>query len=601
LPRRTRDRANAMQRLLRYLARYRARYAAGMLCLFATASLAMAVPYLFKWAVDAYAAGAGAGVVGRYAAAMAAIAVVQAVVRTFSRFMIFNVGRDVEYDLRNDLFAKLEQLPQRFYQRRSTGDLMSRLVNDITALRLLLGVGGLNLVNTAIYYVYGVALMCTLDPRLTLWALAPFPLLVLTVKRFSRQIMERSLRVQEGLADLSTRIQENLSGIHVVQAYGRAQWETTLFSRLNERFAEQNMALARVRGVLMPVMKFMASAGTVIILWVGGRRVMAGELSIGGLFAFAGYLNLLAWPTMALGWMLSILQRGRAAMQRLDEIFEAPVEIGDAAGAVAPAAVAGAIEFRDVDFSYGDPANGAPVLKGINLRIPPGATVAVVGRTGSGKSTLAQLLPRLFDPSAGAVLLDGRDIREVPLAWLRRQIAVVPQDPFLFSASVRDNIAFGVASANDGGGDGAGTDVDARVQWAAATAGLSRDIPNLPQGLDTVVGERGVALSGGQKQRVTLARALLVEPRVLILDDALSSVDTQTEREVLQGLTAFLRERTSIVIAHRLSTIEHADLIVVIDEGRIVESGDHDSLLARDGIYAEMFRRQRLEEEIEAI
>jgi ATP-binding cassette subfamily B protein len=590
-----------MQRLLRYLARYRARYAVGMLCLFGTASLAMAVPYLFKWAVDAYAAGAGAGVVGRYAAAMAAIAVVQAVVRTFSRFMIFNVGRDVEYDLRNDLFAKLEQLPQGFYQRRSTGDLMSRLVNDITALRLLLGVGGLNLVNTAIYYVYGVALMCTLDPRLTLWALVPFPLLVLTVKRFSRQIMERSLRVQEGLGDLSTRIQENLSGIHVVQAYGRAHWETTLFSRLNERFAEQNMALARVRGVLMPVMKFMASAGTVIILWVGGLRVMAGELSIGGLFAFAGYLNLLAWPTMALGWLLSILQRGRAAMRRLDEIFEAPVDIADAAGAVTPAAVAGAIEFRDVDFSYGEPANGAPVLKGINLSIPAGATVAVVGRTGSGKSTLAQLLPRLFDPSAGAILLDGRDIRELPLGWLRRQIAVVPQDPFLFSASVRDNIAFGVAAANDGDGNGAGANLDARVQWAAAAAGLSRDIPNLPQGFDTVVGERGVALSGGQKQRVTLARALLVEPRVLILDDALSSVDTQTEREVLRGLTEFLRERTSIVIAHRLSTIEHADLIVVIDEGRIVESGDHDSLLARDGIYADLFRRQRLEEEIEAI
>ncbi len=592
-----------MRRLLRYLTRHRARYAVGMVCLFATASLAMAVPYLFKWAVDAYTAGAGAGVVGRYAAAMAGIAVAQAVVRTFSRFMIFNVGRDVEYDLRNDLFAKLEQLPQRFYQRRSTGDLMSRLVNDITALRLLLGVGGLNLVNTAIYYVYGVAFMCTLDPILTLWALAPFPLLVLIVKRFSRQIMERSLRVQEGLADLSTRIQENLSGIHVVQAYGRAHWETTLFSRLNDRFTAQNMALARVRGVLMPVMKFMASAGTVIILWVGGRRVMAGELSIGGLFAFAGYLNLLAWPTMALGWMLSILQRGRAAMQRLDEIFAAPIEIGDAAGAVAPATVAGAIEFRDVEFSYGESANGAPVLTGINLRIPARATVAVVGRTGSGKSTLAQLLPRLFDPSAGTILLDGRDIREVPLGWLRRQIAVVPQDPFLFSASVRDNIAFGVAASKDGDGDGdgGGADVDARVQWAAAAAGLARDIPNLPQGFDTMVGERGVALSGGQKQRVTLARALVVEPRILILDDALSSVDTQTEREVLQGLTAFLRERTSIVIAHRLSTIERADLIVVIDEGRIVESGDHESLLARDGIYADLFRRQRLEEEIEAI
>ena len=584
-----------MRRLLRYLARYRVRYALGLLCLFATASLAMAVPYLFKWAVDGYASGAGVGVVARYAAAIAAIAAVQAVVRTFSRIVIFNVGRDVEYDLRNDLFATLETLPRGFYQRRNTGDLMSRLINDITALRLLLGVGVLNLVNTTIYYVYGVALMCTLDPMLTLWALLPFPGLVLIVKRFSRQIIERSLRVQEGLADLSTRIQENLSGIHVVQAYGRGPRETTLFARLNDRFAEQSMALARARGVLMPVMKFMASAGTVIVLWIGGRRVMAGELSIGGLFAFAGYLNLLAWPTMALGWMLSILQRGRAAMQRLEEIFAAPVEIAGAHGAVAPAAARGEIEFRDVAFSYGEAANGAPVLQGINLLIPAGATVAVVGRTGSGKSTLVQLLPRLFDPSAGTILLDGRDIRTLPLGWLRRQIAVVPQDPFLFSASVRDNIGFGAAWADDGEGS------EARLLWAAHAAGLGRDIASLPQGFDTVVGERGVALSGGQKQRVTLARALLVEPRVLILDDALSSVDTQTEREVLSSLTTFLRERTSIVIAHRIATVKNADLIVVLDEGRIVESGDHDSLLARDGTYADLFRRQRLEEEIEAI
>lgn len=569
----------------------------GLTCVFATASLAMAVPYLFKWAVDAYASGKGAGVVARYAAAMAVIAALQAVVRTFSRFVIFNVGRDVEYDLRNDLFAKLEMLPRRFYQRRNTGDLMSRLVNDITALRLLLGVGVLNVVNTTIYYIYGVALMCTLDTTLTLWALLPFPLLVVTVKRFSRQIIERSLRVQEGLGDLSTRVQENLSGIHVVQAYGRALWETTLFARLNDRFAEQNMALARVRGVLMPVMKFMASAGTVIVLWIGGRRVMAHQLSIGGLFAFAGYMNLLAWPTMALGWMLSILQRGRAAMQRLEEIFEAPVEIADAVGAEPPATVYGEIEFRDVEFSYGEPTNGSPVLKGINLRIPAGATVAVVGRTGSGKSTLVQLLPRLFDPSAGTILLDGRDIRTVPLGWLRRHIAVVPQDPFLFSTSVRDNIAFGAAAVDDGDGP----EADARVMWAAEAAGLGRDIPSLPRGFDTVVGERGVALSGGQKQRVTLARALLVEPRVLILDDALSSVDTETERQVLTSLTTFLRERTSIVIAHRISTIKNADLIVVIDEGRIVESGDHESLLARDGTYADLFRRQRLEEEIEAI
>ncbi len=585
-----------MHRLLGYLLRYRARVGLGLSCLFATASLAMAVPYLVKEAVDAYAGGGGARVVARYALAMAAIAVVQAVVRTFSRFVIFNVGRDVEYDIRNDIFARLVLLPPRFYQRRSTGDLMSRLVNDITAVRLLLGPGILNVINTTMYYAYGVALMCTLDPGLTFWALLPYPLLLLAVKRFSRQIMERSLEVQEGLAGLSSRVHENLSGIHVVQAYAREALETRLFAVINERFAAQNMALARVRGRLLPVMKLVASIGTVVVLWVGGGRVMAGRLSIGDLFAFIGYLNILAWPTMALGWMLSVVQRGRAALRRLEEIFTAPLEIEDAPNAAAPAELRGEIEFRGVEFAFDGGFDGARVLKGIDLRIPAGATVAVVGRTGSGKSALVQLLPRLFDPTAGAILLDGRDLRTLPLGWLRRQVAVVPQDAFLFSTTLRDNVTFAVERP---AGDGA--DVDTRAAWAARAAGLTRDIGRLSRGLDTVVGERGVTLSGGQKQRVTLARALLAEPRILVLDDALSNVDTQTEREVLGHLADYMRGRTSIVIAHRASTVKSADLIVVMDDGAVVETGTHESLLARDGLYAELFRRQRLEEELEAI
>jgi ATP-binding cassette subfamily B protein len=424
----------------------------------------------------------------------------------------------------------------------------------------------------------------------------PYPLLLVVVKYFSRQIIEGSLRVQQGLGELSTRVQENLSGIAVVQAYAREAHETRLFTALNDRFAAENMALARARGRLLPVMKLVASTGTVVVLWVGGRHVMAGILSIGDLFAFIGYLNMLAWPTMAMGWMLSVVQRGRAALQRLEDIFAAPAEIADRPGAVAPATTRGEVEFRGVDFAYRTAENGRPVLSGFDLRIPAGSTVAVVGRTAAGKSALVQLLPRLFDPTAGAVLLDGHDLRDLPLAWLRRQVTIVPQDPFLFSTTLRANIAFGVDPAA-----GNGVALDARVRQAAVAAGLERDLARLPKGLDTLVGERGVTLSGGQKQRVTLARALLTNPRVLVLDDALSSVDAETERAVLGHLAAYRRGRTSIIVAHRASTVRDADLIVVVDAGAIVERGTHEALLAQDGLYAELFRRQVLEEELERI
>jgi ATP-binding cassette subfamily B multidrug efflux pump len=576
-----------MRRLLAYLVRYRWRYAAGGVCLLATATLAMAVPYLLKQAIDAAGHGAPYHQITRYALWIIAIAVVQAVVRTFSRALIFNVGRDVEYDLRNDLFAHLQKLPLSFYQEQHTGDLMSRLINDVTAVRMLLGPGILNFVNTPVYYAYGVGIMLSLDARLTVAALLPYPLLLLFVKRFSRWLMDYTLRVQEGLAEMSSHVQENLSGIHVVRAYAAEQRETRAFAALNERFKAQNLQLARTRGQILPVMKTAASLGTLVVLWYGGLEVINGRLSLGDLVAFIGYLNLLAWPTMAMGWMLSILQRGRAAMSRLEHIFGIEPDIRDAPGVTPLPAVTGRIEFRQADFAYRSATDGHQVLDRVSFTVEPGQKLALVGRTGAGKTTIAALLPRLFDVTGGQILLDGRDIRALPLAQLRRSIGFVPQDPFLFSATVRENVTFGVDHFDD-----------RAVQRAVAVAGVAADIDAFPRGFDTMVGERGITLSGGQKQRLTLARAVLTDPRILVLDDALSSVDTRTEREILSALRDVLHHRTSIVIAHRISTIQDADLIAVVDDGRIVELGDHTTLLARDGLYAELFRRQRLEEEI---
>lgn len=579
-----------MGRLWSYLYRYRSRYAFGLACLLATGTMAMAVPYLLKQAVDVITAGGEPSTVAWLAVAIIAIAVVQGVVRTFSRFVIFNVGRDIEYDLRNDLFAHLERLPLGYYQRQQTGDLMSRLVNDIGAVRLLLGVGFLNLINTPIYYLYAVSIMASLDWRLTLASLAPYPLVFLLVKRASRQLMERTLKVQEGLATLSSCVQENLSGMHVVQAYVREAAQVEGFARLNADFSTQNMELARVRGAIMPVMRALSTLGTLVVLWYGGLRVIAGALSLGDLVAFIGYLHLLAWPTMALGWMLSILQRGRAAMQRLEEILHSEPAIDDRRAVDGDPAVRGEISFRGVDFAYDAPGNGRAVLSQIDFTLPAGATLAVVGRTGAGKTTLVSLIPRLFDTTAGEVRIDGRDVREFPLASLRRAIGFVAQDPFLFSRSVRDNIRFALPEAGD-----------EEVRRVASIAALDGDIAELPHGYDTIVGERGITLSGGQKQRVTLARALLVDPKILVLDDALSSVDSETERRILDRVAGLLRQRTSILIAHRISTVRHADLIVVVDEGRIVEMGDHASLLAAGGYYAELFQRQQLAEELEAL
>jgi ATP-binding cassette subfamily B multidrug efflux pump len=577
-----------MGRLKSYAWRYWRRYLLGGLCSLATATLVMWIPWWIRDAIGIIERGGSIRDVTFYAVLIGLSAVLQGLVRTCSRALIFNAGRDVEYDLRNDLFAHLEKLPLSFYHRQRTGDLMSRVINDISAVRVMLGPGILNFVNAPLYFVIAVVLMLSMDVRLTLAALVPFPLLIFAVAKFRGKILKSSLEVQQQMSVLSSHVQENLSGMHVVKAYSQEQSQTRQFIALNDDFQVKNLELARMRGIITPVMQGFNALTVLIILWYGGIRVIRGDLLVADIVAFIAYLNVLAWPTAAFGWMLSLVERGRAAMKRLEEILKVEPEIAAPAAPLAMRGLKKGIEFRDVSFAYGRQNNGHAALEGISFTLPVGKSVGLVGRIGSGKSTVAQLVPRLFDVSSGEILLDGQDIRKFSLRELRRTLGYVPQDPFLFSTSLRRNLALGRDQVSD-----------EELTRAVTIAKLDRDLEIFPQGVNTIVGERGVTLSGGQKQRATLARALLIDPPVLVLDDCLSSVDAQTEAEILHGLRSILKEKTCLIISHRISAVKEADEILVLDEGRIIERGNHEELVRRGGVYADLYEQQQLSEELE--
>lgn len=550
----------------------------------------MWIPWWIREAVRIIESGGAIRDVSFYAVIIIGAALAQGFIRTFSRALIFNAGRDVEYDLRNDLFAHLQRLPVAYYQAQRTGDLMSRVINDISAVRVLLGPGILNLVNAPLYYLYALALMLSMDVRMTLAALLPYPLLMWAVRYFRGKILKSSLQVQQQMSELSSHVQENLSGMHVVKAYTQEANQERRFVDLNDVYQARNMELARLRGMIGPFMQGISGLTVMIVIWYGGIRVMSGDLMIADIVAFIAYLNVLAWPTAAFGWMISLVERGRAAMERLEEIFKiepaisspsVPQPLGDSDGA---------IEFRSVWFAYEPKANGQAVLRDVSFSLPRGQTLAIVGRTGAGKTSLTQLLPRLYDVTSGEVRLGNRDIRTLSLPELRRTLGYVTQDPFLFSASLRHNLAFGLNDVSE-----------EEIQKVVRLTRLDRDIEVFPRGLDTIVGERGVTLSGGQKQRATLARALLLDPPVLVLDDCLSSVDAQTEDEILKSLKSLLKDKTCLIISHRLSAITEADQILVLDEGRIIERGNHQELLLQDGVYAEIYRQQQLTEELDQI
>ena len=579
------------RRLLPYVLRYRRQFLVGLTCVVITTAIQLLSPWVLKHAIDDLNAGITRGKLAQYAGMLLGIACVGAVFRYLMRQIIVSASRDIEYDMRNAFFARLQQMPLGYYQGRRTGDLMSRATNDLNAVRMMVGPAVMYSANTLLVFVVAIILMMSIDVRLTLVALLPLPLVSVSVKYFGSAIHQRFEAIQAQLSDLSAIVQEALAGVRVLRAYNQQEYEVTRFRAANEEYVRRNRVLIRLQGLFYPSMTLFLGFGSLLVLWLGSREVIRGRISLGEFVAFNAYLVMLSWPMIAFGWVTNILQRGMASWKRMLDVLDASPDISDAGVTDAGGAlqVTGAVEIRNLTFIY--PGSQAPVLDDVSLRIAAGQTVALVGATGSGKSTLISLLPRLHEPPPGTVFLDGVDVREIPLATVRGAIGFVPQEPFLFSDTIAENIEFGVSKDH-----AAARDMDTPA--AAAVARLDADVESFPKGYATVVGERGITLSGGQKQRTAISRALMVDPRILVLDDALSAVDTYTEEEILARLKGVMRQRTSILVSHRISTVRDADLIVVLDRGRIIERGTHAELVARGGVYADLDQKQLLEEEL---
>ncbi|HKU24322.1 MAG TPA: ABC transporter ATP-binding protein, partial [Candidatus Sulfotelmatobacter sp.] len=542
-----------------------------------------------------------------YAGLLLGIAVTKGIFQFLTRWVVIGISRDIEFDLRNDLFARLERLSYSYYQRHRTGDIMARATNDLNAVRMLLGPAIMYTANTVVYTAGALAFMISISPWLTLYTFLPLPAVSVIIQTFGRRIHERFERIQAMFSDISARAQENFSGARLIRAYVQEEAEIRAFERENKEYIRRSLRLVRLMGMLWPTLEFMLGCAVVLVLWLGGREVLTGQssvrlftnfhtaapgitttlkldgsMSVGQFVSFSTYMMQLTWPIIALGWVINIFQRGTASLIRINEIMQEKPEIQDAPEAQ-ERDVVGEIEFRNLNFSYED----KQVLYDVNLKVPAGTSLAIVGPTGSGKTTLVDLIPRIYDAEPGMVLIDGRPIRDYSIASLRQRIGFVPQETFLFSDRIRENIALGVDSATD-----------SEVHQSAQAANIAADIEAFPEAYETLVGERGITLSGGQKQRTAIARALIRNPRILILDDALSSVDTQTEDKILNHLQQVMKGRTTIFISHRVSTVRNADRIAVLHGGRIVELGTHDELLAQSGYYSDLYNKQLLEEEL---
>jgi ATP-binding cassette subfamily B protein len=573
--------------LLPYARRYRRRIAAGLALVVVSNLFALTWPYLLKLAIDALDEGITPRGLAAYAGAIVGFSLLGGIGRYLMRELLNGMSRHVETDLRDDYFGHLLRLAPDFYGRVPTGELMSRATNDIPAVRMVIGPAIMYLVNTAVVSVIALTMLILIDLRLTILSILPLALVPLVTIYFGREIHKRFEAIQAQFGRISTMAQENLAGARIVRAYVQEDSQAGRFAELNRDYMVRNIRLAKIWGLFHPALMTLTGLGAVIVLGVGGRDVIMGRITIGDFVAFAFYLLQLIWPMIALGWVINLFERGAASMGRIQEIMSAEPSIRDAPDPLEVAAPRGAIEFRDVSFRY--PGTDRYVLRNLSFTIAAGQTVAIVGRTGSGKSSIVKLIPRFYDPDHGAILLDGVPIQRVRIEQLRRLIAMVPQEPFLFSERLDANIGFGLQNGDD----------RERIELAAEIAQLAETIQDFPKGYDTQLGERGINLSGGQKQRATLARALTRDAPVLILDDALSSVDTHTEAAILAGLKDVFVGRTSLIVSHRVSAVKDADLILVVEDGEIVECGVHSQLLEADGVYARLLRRQLLEESLE--
>jgi ATP-binding cassette, subfamily B, multidrug efflux pump len=577
----------SLRPLFPYLKKYRKSYFIGTLCVFLNNGVWILFPQVIRRAVDDLHMGVTRQKLVTYALLLLAVAGTKSIFQFLTRWIMIGISREVEFDLRNDLFRHLEKLSYSYYQRTRTGDIMARATNDLNAVRMLLGPAIMYSANTIVFTAGALAFMLSISPKLTLYAFLPLPVVSIVIQYFGRQIHERFEKIQAMFSEISARAQENFSGARVIRAYVQEEAEIEAFESSNREYIGRSLKLVRLMGMLWPTLEVMLGLAIVLVLWLGGREVLQGRITVGDFVAFNTYMVQLTWPVIALGWVINIFQRGTASMSRINEILVEKPEIADSFEPgqrdLRDTQIEGEIEFRNLNFAY----NGTPVLHDINLRIPAGSSLAIVGPTGSGKTTLVSLIPRIYDAAPGMVRIDGRPIRDYPLDGLRKQIGFVPQETFLFSESVRENIAFGVMGAGD-----------EEVKSAARAANIAEDIESFAEQYQTLVGERGITLSGGQKQRTAIARALIRNPRILILDDALSSVDTHTEDKILNHLREIMRGRTTIFISHRVSTVRNADQIAVLHGGRIVELGSHDELLARNGYYTDLYNKQLLEEEL---